>query len=407
VGDDGVSALPPLSFSYDSPVLTSASNGLGGSVSFDYEQVGTLFWSCVGEDGEGLCNRWAPTATETSFGSDLLGLVLKENLPGTIPIYWSCVGEDGDSGACNSWAVTTTETTYGSDLLGYIYTTNPLWTIPLYLSCTREDGDSGNCNDWALATTPGHLDNILLGYIYTGRLDGERRRVTSRTLSDGLGWSSTTSFSYRNAGVGGPDNEFRGLAQVRTIDPFGNYTDTWFYQDDLKKGRAYQVEVRSNTGALYNKTVNTFTTSNPYPGVTFVALTRTDAYECEGQPTCHQHAQTFAYDTNGNPIQTTSLGDVSVIPLKMGRPLPKAGVFAHGQAEVVANNIAAAWTGRGAARRFDGKGMCFIETGGARAGMGSGNFYAEPLPDVRLYQPGLLWHGAKVLYEKYWLWRRF
>ena len=102
-----------------------------------------------------------------------------------------------------------------------------------------------------------------------------------------------------------------------------------------------------------------------------------------------------------------ALGDVSVIPLKMGRPLPKAGVFAHGQAEVVANNIAAAWTGRGAARRFDGKGMCFIETGGARAGMGSGNFYAEPLPDVRLYQPGLLWHGAKVLYEKYWLWRRF
>ncbi|TAK43345.1 MAG: NAD(P)/FAD-dependent oxidoreductase [Betaproteobacteria bacterium] len=102
-----------------------------------------------------------------------------------------------------------------------------------------------------------------------------------------------------------------------------------------------------------------------------------------------------------------ALGDVTVIPLKMGRPLPKAGVFAHGQAEVVAHNIAAAWTGTGEARRFDGKGMCFIETGGARAGMGSGNFYAEPLPNVRLREPGLLWHGAKVLYEKYWLWSRF
>lgn len=102
-----------------------------------------------------------------------------------------------------------------------------------------------------------------------------------------------------------------------------------------------------------------------------------------------------------------ALGDVAVIPLKMGRPLPKAGVFAHGQAEVVAHNIAAAWTGRGEPRRFEGKGMCFIETGGARAGMGSGNFYAEPLPDVRLHQSRLLWHGAKVLYEKYWLWKRF
>lgn len=102
-----------------------------------------------------------------------------------------------------------------------------------------------------------------------------------------------------------------------------------------------------------------------------------------------------------------AVGDVTVIPLKMGRPLPKAGVFAHGQAETVAHNIAREWTGRGEAKRFDGTGTCFIETGGGRAGMGSGNFYAEPLPEVSLRQPGLLWHGAKVLYEKYWLYSRF
>lgn len=102
-----------------------------------------------------------------------------------------------------------------------------------------------------------------------------------------------------------------------------------------------------------------------------------------------------------------AIGDVTVIPLKMGRPLPKAGVFADGQAEVVAHNLARAWTGAGEPRRFDGEGMCFIEVGSGRAGMGSGNFYAEPVPDVRLRDPSLLWHGAKVLYEKYWLFRRF
>lgn len=102
-----------------------------------------------------------------------------------------------------------------------------------------------------------------------------------------------------------------------------------------------------------------------------------------------------------------AIGDVTVIPLKMGRPLPKAGVFAHGQAEVVAHNIAAQWTGKGEPKRFDGNGMCFIEAGGGRAGMGRGNFYAEPLPEVNLHQPGSLWHGAKVLYEKYWLYARF
>jgi sulfide:quinone oxidoreductase len=102
-----------------------------------------------------------------------------------------------------------------------------------------------------------------------------------------------------------------------------------------------------------------------------------------------------------------AIGDVVVLPLAMGRPLPKAGVFAHAQGDVVAHNIAVAWTGRGAPKRFDGVGACFIETGDGRAGMGQGNFYAEPLPAVKLRAPNRLWHGAKVLYEKYWLASRF
>jgi sulfide:quinone oxidoreductase len=82
-------------------------------------------------------------------------------------------------------------------------------------------------------------------------------------------------------------------------------------------------------------------------------------------------------------------------------------VFAHGEADIVAHNIAAAWTGRGAEKHFAGDGACFIESGGGRAGMGQGNFYAEPVPEVKLRSPSVLWHGAKVLYEKYWLYSRF
>jgi len=102
-----------------------------------------------------------------------------------------------------------------------------------------------------------------------------------------------------------------------------------------------------------------------------------------------------------------AIGDVTTIPLKMGRPLPKAGVFAHGEAEVVAHNIAQAWTGKGRPHQFSGDGACFIETGGGRAGFGSGNFYAEPTPQVRMRGPSLLWHLGKIVYEKYWLYRRF
>lgn len=98
-----------------------------------------------------------------------------------------------------------------------------------------------------------------------------------------------------------------------------------------------------------------------------------------------------------------AIGDVTAIPLKMGKPLPKAGVFAHGQAEVVAHNLAHQWTGKGDTKSFDGFGECFIEIGDHRAGMGSGNFYAEPTPQMELKKPGIRWHIEKVLFEKYWL----
>lgn len=102
-----------------------------------------------------------------------------------------------------------------------------------------------------------------------------------------------------------------------------------------------------------------------------------------------------------------AIGDVTSIPLKMGKPLPKAGVFAHAHAEVVANNIAHKWTGRGTPAEFLGDGKCFVEIGDSRAGVGAGNFYAEPLPEVKMRRPGLFWHLSKVLFEKYWLHRWF
>jgi sulfide:quinone oxidoreductase len=98
-----------------------------------------------------------------------------------------------------------------------------------------------------------------------------------------------------------------------------------------------------------------------------------------------------------------AIGDATVIPLAMGKPLPKAGVFAHAQAEVVARNLAHVWSGMGAPARFDGFGACFVETGDGKAGYGSGNFYAEPTPQVRLRSPNRWWHLGKVVFEKRWL----
>lgn len=98
-----------------------------------------------------------------------------------------------------------------------------------------------------------------------------------------------------------------------------------------------------------------------------------------------------------------AIGDVTTVPLAMGKPLPKAGAFAHRQGEVVAANIAAQWSGSTVRRRFDGHGECFLETGDGRAGFGAGNFYAEPTPQIALKPPNRLWHWGKVAFEWKWL----
>ena len=102
-----------------------------------------------------------------------------------------------------------------------------------------------------------------------------------------------------------------------------------------------------------------------------------------------------------------AVGDATGIPLTIGKPLPKAGVFAHEEAEVVAKNLAAEITGKAATARFDGHGACFIETGDGRAGFGSGNFLAEPAPRIALKPPGRWLHWGKVAYEKYWFYKWF
>jgi len=102
-----------------------------------------------------------------------------------------------------------------------------------------------------------------------------------------------------------------------------------------------------------------------------------------------------------------AIGDITTIPLKLGKPLPKAGAFAHGQAEVVANNIACVITGKDHPITFAGHGDCFVEIGDGRAAMGVGNFYGDPTPQIQLRAPGRYWHLGKVLFEKWWLWRWF
>jgi sulfide:quinone oxidoreductase len=98
-----------------------------------------------------------------------------------------------------------------------------------------------------------------------------------------------------------------------------------------------------------------------------------------------------------------AIGDVTTITLANGKPLPRAGVFAHGEGLVVARRVAASFAGRAATDAFDGVGYCWVEAGAGRAAFAAGEFFAEPDPTLALRAPGRPWHAGKVLFERSWI----
>jgi sulfide:quinone oxidoreductase len=83
--------------------------------------------------------------------------------------------------------------------------------------------------------------------------------------------------------------------------------------------------------------------------------------------------------------------------------LPKAGVFAHRQAEIVAERITDEINGRSPTAEFCGDGYCMLEAGEGLAGFAYGDFFAEPSPRLELRNLGRMWHLGKVLFEQWWL----
>lgn len=98
-----------------------------------------------------------------------------------------------------------------------------------------------------------------------------------------------------------------------------------------------------------------------------------------------------------------ALGDVTALTLPIGKPLPKAAVFAEGQAEAVACGIARHFGRAAPEPRFDGRGSCYIEMGGHMAAKGDGEFFAESGPAVTLYEPSTRYHDEKKAQEADWL----
>jgi sulfide:quinone oxidoreductase len=95
-----------------------------------------------------------------------------------------------------------------------------------------------------------------------------------------------------------------------------------------------------------------------------------------------------------------AIGDVNLIPLANGLPLPKAGVMAEQQGLRVARAIAASLRGGEPPPPFDGTGFCPVEVGEGAGALVQGNWYAQPEPEVEIVGPSEAYGNAKGEFER-------
>lgn len=98
-----------------------------------------------------------------------------------------------------------------------------------------------------------------------------------------------------------------------------------------------------------------------------------------------------------------AIGDVTEIRLDKTTTIPKAGIFAEGEAKVVSQQIINEIKNNNnnkALTKFDGKGFCFMEIGDKKAGYIYADFYNERGPTTRLDPPSDEFYQKKLDFER-------
>ena len=79
-----------------------------------------------------------------------------------------------------------------------------------------------------------------------------------------------------------------------------------------------------------------------------------------------------------------AVGDVTTLPVDRQVAVPKAGVFAEGEAVMVARNIVSKISSRADSLLFDGRGSCFLESGKNTAALVEVDMFSGECPSTRL-----------------------
>ncbi|MGN6823088.1 MAG: NAD(P)/FAD-dependent oxidoreductase [Candidatus Nitrosocosmicus sp.] len=95
-----------------------------------------------------------------------------------------------------------------------------------------------------------------------------------------------------------------------------------------------------------------------------------------------------------------AIGDVTEIKVNSNVSVPKAGIFAEGQAKVVCHQIIGDIKNDPSNSKFDGRGFCFMEIGNSKAGFIDTDFYDRDGPVTRLDPPTEESYERKISFEK-------
>ena len=96
-----------------------------------------------------------------------------------------------------------------------------------------------------------------------------------------------------------------------------------------------------------------------------------------------------------------AIGDVTEIRLDQTTIIPKAGIFAEGEAKIVSQQIINEIKNINSKKaKFDGKGFCFMEIGDKKAGYIDTDFYNEAGPITRLDPPSGEFYQKKLDFER-------
>ncbi len=155
--------------------------------------------------------------------------------------------------------------------------------------------------------------------------------VSSVTVNDGLGNSSTVQYNYKSGMFCTKTREFHGFNYVEEIDPLGAKTVSYFHQgggvdgtakgeyldanSKAKKGIPYRVEVYGSDGLRYTATINKVEELTLHPnGWYFPYVSQSLEVTNEGLGNYRAVAKLYQYDSATlNLIKESNLGEINNI----------------------------------------------------------------------------------------------